>query len=187
MKAYLYAAVAALALTSAPASARLLQLTITNIGGVNNAGDYSFQFDDTRQPIVRLSDSVRFSPVSVTFSNVPGVGAGTVNTGLTVFAPIQQGGLGLLRFNSFPIQFQQFRLLNTVLVNNQNFTGTQLPDFKLGTFLLSTTPQNNGPRPFDNYRVTIAAIPEPASWAMMIGGFAAVGLGLRRKARAVTA
>jgi len=38
----------------------------------------------------------------------------------------------------------------------------------------------------DDFRLTatpavVAAVPEPASWAMMIGGFAMVGLGLRRR------
>jgi hypothetical protein len=68
------------------------------------------------------------------------------------------------------------------------------PVFNIGTFALSTTPWNQTPinprpRPLDNYTVTIAlagAVPEPATWAMMIGGFGLVGGALRRRARAVS-
>jgi hypothetical protein len=38
----------------------------------------------------------------------------------------------------------------------------------------------------DNLSLDIAAVPEPATWAMMIAGFGAVGVGLRRKARLQT-
>ena len=35
-----------------------------------------------------------------------------------------------------------------------------------------------------NFRINVAAIPEPATWAMMIGGFGLVGAASRRRARA---
>lgn len=41
---------------------------------------------------------------------------------------------------------------------------------------------------FDNLAAaTATAVPEPAAWAMMIGGFAFIGAASRRRARAVTA
>lgn len=33
----------------------------------------------------------------------------------------------------------------------------------------------------DNFRLDISAVPEPASWALMIGGFALIGLSMRRR------
>ncbi|NLS27806.1 hypothetical protein S2M10_28080 [Sphingomonas sp. S2M10] len=55
-------------------------------------------------------------------------------------------------------------------------TGTQLytgsesaPSFKLGSFSLSTGDM-----------LAISAIPEPAGWAMLLAGFGALGLVMRR-------
>jgi hypothetical protein len=165
-------------MTSAPASARILDFTMTNVVGAS-FGNCSFSLDDARTPNIVLNDSVRYSmpAVPVTFSNVPGVGSGTINTGVTFFAPIQQGGLqiGFLPFGSL-------RVINTNLVENVSFGSHSLPTFRLGTFAISTTPQNNGPRPFDNYRITIAAaVLEPTTWAFMLIGFGAVGCSLRRR------
>ena len=39
---------------------------------------------------------------------------------------------------------------------------------------------------FDNVNVTPAAVPEPASWALMLGGFALTGMALRGSRRSVT-
>jgi hypothetical protein len=181
MKLFFRVAVAALAVVSAPASATTLLFTITNVGG-ENRGNYSFTLDDTRTPNIVLTDSVRYSTpaIPITYTNVPNVGSGTINSGITFFAPIQQGGLqiGFLPFGNF-------RLINTALVEDTSFNSQTLPTFKLGTFAISTTPRNNGPRPFDNYQITIAdfnsAVPEPATWAMMLMGFGAVGYSMRRR------
>lgn len=176
------AAVAAAVTASSPAAAAQLLFTITNVGG-ENRGNYSFTFDTDRDPSIVLSDSVRYQPLTVTYSNVPGQGSGTISTGVTFFTPIQQGGL-MLGF----LPFGNFRLINTTLVENTAFNpaaplSSVRPTFRLGTFAISTTPQNNGPRPLDNYRITIAAVPEPASWAMMLIGFGAMGLAARRRPR----
>lgn len=195
MKTLLLAATAALAFTTAPASAALIQFTITNTGG-QNFGNYSFQLDHTRNPDIVTADSVRFGPIAgappvrVTYSNVPGVANGSIDTGVTFFAPIQQGGV----FIGF-LPFGNFRVINTQLITNTSFNPAlskeaNRPTFRLGTFAISTTPQNNGPRPFDNYSVTISAVnavPEPATWAMMIGGFALAGAAVRRSNRRLAA
>lgn len=186
MKALLYVAAATVALTCTSASAAVLDFTITNVGG-RDLGNYSFSLDDSRIPNTVLSGSARYGApaIPITYSNVPGFGAGTINSGVTFFAPINQGGLqiGFLPFGNF-------RLINTVLVENTSFGPQNLPQFKLGTFAVSTTPQNSGPRPFDNYTITIAAavgaVPEPATWAMMLVGFGAIGVTMRRKSKVST-
>jgi hypothetical protein len=54
------------------------------------------------------------------------------------------------------------------------FTGTNAaPTFKTGTFTLFSEDGRS--------TLTIAAIPEPASWGLMIAGFGAVGFALRRR------
>lgn len=197
MKAILFAAVAAAALAGAPASARVLIFTITNVGGTDR-GDFSFQLDEDRVPDIVTASSVRFAAVNggvavpVTYSGVPNTADGiAANGGVTFFTQVQQGGIAISG-----VPGGNFLLRNTTLITNTAFNtalprADNKPVFKIGTFALSTTPQNTGPRPFDNYSVTIAdsavAIPEPATWAMMLTGFGAIGFGARRKARLVAA
>lgn len=192
MKSILFAATAAIALTAVPASARILQFTISNVAAVNNKGDFSFTIDEDRVPDIVLADQVRYgvgtpttSPkLDIGYANVPGFGAGTFASGVTFFTSVQQGGL------TFTGPAGNVRLINTTLITNSSFSTATPKDqnkalFKLGTFAISTTAQNSSPtRPFDNYLVTITAVPEPASWAMMIGGFGLVGLATRRRTRA---
>jgi hypothetical protein len=189
MKAFSYAAVAALAFaaSAAPVSAKVIKILIKNVGGIDDRGDFEFVLDDERTPDIVTATSVRYAAVNggtavpVSYTDVPGLGSGTVNTGVTFFTQTGQGGLAIAPFNG-----GQFRLFNTTLFTNSSFN-TQLPrsqnkpTFKLGTFELSTTAANNGPRPSDNYRINISAVPEPATWAMMLAGFGALGLASRRR------
>lgn len=46
--------------------------------------------------------------------------------------------------------------------------------------LLSTAGRTLSPT-FDNFTVTVSITPEPASWAMIIGGFGLVGASMRRR------
>jgi hypothetical protein len=194
MKAFLFAAAATAVALAAPASARVVSFTITNLSAPDR-GDFYFELDDARTPDVVTATSVRFAAVNggaavpVRYGHVADLPAGTAaNGGVTFFTTTNQGGLAL---SGIPGIAGTFQLKNTTLIENASFN-TMLPRaqnkpvYKLGTFLLSTTAQNSGPRPVDNYSVTIAVVPEPATWAMMIAGFGAVGLGLRRRARPVT-
>ena len=196
MKTMLLAASAALLTFAGPASARVLQFTITNVGGVNNKGDYSFTIDEDRVPDIVLANQVTYgvgtgsfsAKFPISYTNVPSLGSGTVQSALTFFTATPQGGLSF----TGPGSVGTVRLYNTTLITNTSFSPALPKDqnkaiFKLGTFALSTTAQNNNPRPFDNYSVTISAVnavPEPASWALMIAGFGLAGGVLRtRRAR----
>jgi hypothetical protein len=189
MKTILLTATAALALAGAPASARVLQFTITNVGGTDR-GDFRFRLDEDRVPDVVLRNQVTYGVnprIALTYIDVPTRGSGTVTTPVTFFNTIQQGGLSF----TGPAGLVQFK--NTTLIENAFFDPTlqkaqNKAIFKIGTFALSTTAQNSLPnRPFDNYSVTIAAVPEPASWALMILGFGVAGAAVRRRAVAVQA
>ncbi|GAA0751045.1 MULTISPECIES: PEPxxWA-CTERM sorting domain-containing protein [Sphingomonas] len=79
-----------------------------------------------------------------------------------------------------PSYFFNFGLINTptgfVSTGLSLYTGTEAaPTFKLGTFTL--TPNTPGPA----YSLTISAVPEPASWAMLLAGFGALGTMVRRR------
>ncbi|WP_313536505.1 PEPxxWA-CTERM sorting domain-containing protein [Sphingomonas sp.] len=51
------------------------------------------------------------------------------------------------------------------------YTGSEsAPTFKLGTFALAPA-----------YSVTISAVPEPASWALLLAGFGGLGMAIRRR------
>jgi hypothetical protein len=63
----------------------------------------------------------------------------------------------------------------------QLFTGTLTnPTFTLGTFSLT----DGGFVPNYTLTITNAAVPEPATWAMMLLGFGAIGLSMRGRLRA---
>jgi hypothetical protein len=53
-------------------------------------------------------------------------------------------------------------------------------------FALSTTSKNRIGPLIDNVSLSISAVPEPTSWAMMIGGFALAGAAMRRRRTSVS-
>jgi len=106
---------------------------------------------------------------------MPGV-TGTIDNVATTF-DLGFGG---------PTYFFNFGLINNIVgmgfvsTGAPLFTGTEAaPTFKLGTF--SLTPDTPGPA----YSLTISAVPEPASWAMLLAGFGALG-GMVRRRRSLT-
>ena len=186
------AILAALAATTAfvpAADAAILQYEV--FGAPTTANAYAFKFNlDTSVAASFVSGSTgRFFPLSVQVT-LPGAATPvTVTTGANFSFPTQISGTPGLEqpfftvtlINGLPIT--RFDLYNTFLTaGNPN-----APVFLTGTFALSTTPRNGGPRPADDYVVRVTnlagAVPEPASWALMIGGFGVVGASMRRRAR----
>ncbi len=177
----------ALFLLSVPASAT----TYFTIVGLPDAGPrytFSFSIPDAAVPNPTTSSTARFNGTQITYtrpnSTTPLVETGQFD-GPTFFTTIDQGGLAILRLDREPAGQEQFRLFGAQL-----FTGpTSTPVFRLGTFDLSSTPRNGGdPVQPLTYRLTISdsaavAVPEPASWAMMICGIGMTGAAFRQRAR----
>ena len=74
-----------------------------------------------------------------------------------------------------------------LLANGENFAGEQVfedfehaPTFVLGTYVFSNRADTEN---LQNGTLTISlAVPEPATWAMMVGGFGIVGAAARLRA-----
>lgn len=181
MKLKLIAAVAAAALFSGPASAALLLYELA--GTVPGKFTARFTINTAVAPSIVLSTGFRYNGVPITYTLPNG---NTVFTdsgpfdGVTFQVLNNQGGFfaGFLdAASAFNNRIQIF--------GPQLFTGTTAaPQFLTGTFLLSDIPRNFTTDPLQvNYRLTVtdvSAVPEPATWAMMLAGFGAIGFTLRR-------
>ncbi len=156
-KALICAAAAALTF-SAPANAALLNFNLT--------GDYTASWTLDSNPTPDWEDGSSF-----VFVNLPGNFPGSDDNRVTIVFVASNSGGGLLI--DVPISFY--------VTGPQLFSGTTArPTFHTGTFLLADF--SDGPE--DNTLVISeanAAIPEPATWAMMIAGFGLIGSALRRR------
>ncbi len=164
-----------------PASATVLLFRITGLPGNTAAYNFSFQLNIGATPNFLTSSAARFNGTTITYTRPNSTTVFTETgqfDGPTFFTTFNQGGVALLRLDQEPDPFKQFRLFGT-----QVFTGpTTQPVFAPGVFDLASLPRNTGDpvRPL-TYRLTISAVPEPASWAMLLAGFGAVGGVLRRR------
>lgn len=184
------AAIAAL-VAPAVAPAAILRYEIRYVDTAPSGYSFTFDLDTSRAPSVSTSTTLRYAPTTITYS-LPGsatVYTDTVsNLGPSFFTPIDQGGISILRLpqgtDRQPRFFQE--------PGNALFTGpTTAPVWKTGTYQLSMQPKNvsSDVQTFD-YRVTITelgAVPEPATWGMMIIGFGAMGSAMRIRRRAQVA
>lgn len=193
-------AAALLACMASPASALTIDFESIGFDGPTNdgprgigspldIGDFRFTATDP----FGLSPILVFSRQS---TNNPDFGGTSIlpnrpDTGLT----IQRIDGGVFAFNSVDLTFafddqNQFftgGVANYALSDgtSRSFAFDNLAGFQ--TFTLNTgditslTITANSPFAIDNVVVDAAAVPEPASWAMMIGGFAAAGTALRRR------
>jgi hypothetical protein len=155
-----FTAIAAL-LAAAPASATVLSFTIS--------GDYSaaFQIDTSAAPDYSDPD------YGVGYASVPGFSGTLSGTANIQFFPTAMSG-GILIADPDSIDW----LLEAT--GPQLYNGPETaPVFHTGTFALTglSTP--------GSFSLTIApvsaAVPEPASWALMISGFGLAGAALRRR------
>jgi hypothetical protein len=133
----------------------------------NSLGSVSFALDTNPSPLLQLNESyVTFKPLPVKTSS------GTYNANIFFYTPFSAGGFDI--FNSAT------NASIARVTGAQLFSGTnQAPIFSMGSYKL------NGLLPFSGGTLTISAVnsavPEPATWAMMILGMGAVGYAMRRR------
>jgi hypothetical protein len=141
------------------------------------SGDHSasFQLAASPAPVNSFAGDANF----FWLTNIAGTYQGVAGARDTYFYTTAiGGGFGLKNTNNASFTF--------VSDGPQLFTGTNIaPTFTLGTFALV---QFNGPA---RYSLTISdldasptppgAVPEPATWAMMLLGFGAIGFAMRRQ------
>lgn len=174
---------AAIAMMASPAHAVELLFTLKGLSA--DKFNASFVLDTTRAPSTVLSTSIRYNGVPITYTLPNSTTPITENgmfTGPTFQTLGNQGGFFFGRLN------QATNFNNRIQIfGPQLFTGpTSAPIFSTGVFDLSDISRQRTTDPLIvNYRLTIsevtAAVPEPATWAMMIMGFGLIGGAMRSR------
>ena len=141
-----------------------------------SAATYSFDLSGSRSASFTLSSPSSSTAFQSVFTNVNGIFNGQAGTASEInfgVAPL----IASLNIVGTSLGFTQF-------AGSQLFTGpTSNPVFTPGTYQLGSIVSGSS-------TLTIAsvagAVPEPATWAMMLGGFAMVGVSARRRKRPIT-
>ena len=159
-------AMTAIAATTATAPANAATL-LFQLSGSRNA---TFAFDPTTAtPSFRSSsfigDQISFNGVAGTFGGVVGTASVGFGNFLVADLNIQNPNLGFTQFTSPDF----FRLVGT------------RPEFTLGTFQLNSLV--SGRSELTISELALGAVPEPATWAMLILGFGMVGGAIRYRRR----
>lgn len=156
-------AVIAGAFLSTPAVAATLLFNFTALAGP--ASSFSFTADSSPSPVLAMSSAFKLEGVDVN------LGGTTASKDLTFWDSSFGGGL------------EGKEGLSTVfnLFGPQLFTGPlDAPTFLTGSFDLNS--QSPGGPPAGTLTISsVSGVPEPATWAMMLIGFGAVGISMRRR------
>ena len=166
----LVAAVAAMLLSVPAHAATLFNFSAT--AASDSVFNFSFSIDD----IADLSANeigLRVGVGDIAVDN--GLDFGAISNGFATFVTAASGG---------GLQLDDATYLYADFSGPQLFSGSvDMPTFLLGNFTLFGSDGNS----VGTIAVTsdVAAVPEPASWAMMLVGFGAVGYSLRRRRGAV--
>ena len=162
-------AAAACIISVAPANAATLLFTLT---GSRTA---TFQLDSNPTPTVAIPSAPPFFIGNqIQFANVPGTFGGVVGSAPSI--GFGTGSVAAFQITGTSLNFTQF-------VGRTIFTGTaNAPVFSVGTFALSSFGSGNSTLTITQ----VAAIPEPATWMMMLLGFGLIGASLRYGRRTTT-
>ena len=111
-----------------------------------------------------IGDQIRYDNVAGSFGGAPGIGSIGFGTGLVAGFQISGTSLGFAQF-----------------VSPDLFTGPLTsPVFNLGTFNLTSIFAGASTLRISR-AATPGAVPEPATWMMMLAGFALTGAAMRRR------
>jgi len=199
---------AALTLVSAPAGAAIYLATLT---GTTTGADYSDLFFESEEPVHEFFDeefSLTYTLDSEAASSVQGASL-TLNGVTRAFPPANLGASMNVNFPISFVGFtyaEQANLGGVLTENSVNasittstpapatvFTTGSWSGTGAGSFLFSS---NGNANPANDFTATgelavntltiarvgdITAVPEPATWALMIGGFGLAGASLRKR------
>lgn len=153
------------AVAAVPADAQALQFDLTGSRTASFILDDSIPDNFTTSALI--GDQIFFNNVAGTFGGTAGSANISFGTNLVADLNIQSPNLA----------FTQLSTLGDL------FTGpASNPTFNLGTFNLSGG-FTAGPATLTITRAAVAAVPEPATWMMMLLGFGVVGAAARRRTR----
>jgi len=191
----LYVALAALVLAVAPASA--VTVNFDSLSAGNNANPLMLQ-GATFQTLGGFNYIVDYGG-----SNTLCTSAATNNPGdcarnleVTFAGPVSNISFGFGANNVLDVGgsvgsvniFSGASLLGTQNMLVQDTKGFTLDTVTLAGFAnvtrLAITSTDLGGLVYDNFSFSSSSVPEPATWAMMVGGFGLVGAGMRRRQRA---
>ena len=186
------AAVAALALVAAPASAATTVVNFDNLtgfgtladgyGGINWNQNF-FYYDTPQNPYTASSPNTRI------FSNYGLHPAGQQDQLIFNF-PTLQKFIGLFAAGAGQGQVSYDLYKGGILVGSSasivtNSTPTFLGNSYTGTVDEVRINGQNGFSVFDDVTYASGAVPEPAAWALMLAGFGLVGGAMRRRQQSV--
>ena len=133
-----------------------------------------FGFGNTFRPVIEQNGAFYTAVISGPSVTVP-VGGSTATSGFNLFTA---SGLTATDFDQFDTT------TGLIGTNHPNFAGSTIL-FGLGQ-VIAANPLDAGnsltvTSTFDNLSFSVSSVPEPATWALFIGGFGLVGWSLRRQ------
>lgn len=164
--------------TASPVPAAAIDVSFTTSG---SSGSWTYDFSVTNN--IGGTNSIYFFGVQVGQTNVTGSPAGwAFNSIDTPWTNSPYGGSSTIYDNTWCCAFNS-RILNGQTLTGFDVTvnsGIALSSIRWFAFATNGTDTNSDGHFHDNFNpgfegVSVSAVPEPSTWAMMILGFAGVG------------